>query len=190
MLREISKTLKRFLKHRCFSLCDHFPPFFSGVWPGNGCGMGPWPEARDHVSIDFGDQRFSLLWQQLGTEFPPKFWHIRKGLKIPRWWPCFFLNPGGANTGQLRIVLPVGVQKNHSVQAFWDVRNFWGNCQRYNTQAERLACRATATTYCNAKFLDFLKLAHTFSWGNSEGFGGQQVSGMSFCSLVRLCWLW
>ena len=25
------------------------------------------------------------------------------------------------------------------------------NCQKYNTQAERLACRATATTYCNAK---------------------------------------
>jgi len=28
---------------------------------------------------------------------------------------------------------------------------FDSNCQKYNTQAERLACRATATTYCTAK---------------------------------------
>lgn len=165
----------------------------------HGCWMGP-PEARDHVSIDFGHQRFSLLWQQLGMGFfgPRNFDEIRERVQDSTMVTvCFFSEKtcggrkrGGANLEILVLPVDVPAKRQSCIQSHGDFKvtkcssflrcwHFWGNCQKYNTQAERLACRATATTYCNAKFLDFLKLAHVFSlrkfWGVRRATGFQHV---------------
>ena len=137
----------------------------------------------------------SWAWDCLDPEILTKF---GKGFKILRWWPCVFFSEKtcggrkrvGANLEILVLPVDVPAKRQSCIQSHGDFKvtkcssflrcwRFWGNCQKYNTQAERLACRATATTYCNAKFLDFLKLAHVFSlrkfWGVRRATGFQHV---------------
>lgn len=144
-----------------------------------------------------------------GIFWTPKFWrNSGKGWRVYDGDRVFFSEKtcggrkrGGANLEILVLPVDVPAKRQSCIQSHGDLKvtkcssflrcsHFWGNCQKYNTQAERLACRATATTYCNAKFLDFLKLAHVFSL---RKFWGVRRATVSFCcepSLVRFCCLW
>lgn len=122
---------------------------------------------------------------------PERLDEIRKGLKTPRFSDrVFFLRKDlwgrkrGADLENLCFQWMFQQKdqateswrfKGHEVFKLLRCSNYWGNCQKYNTQAERLACRATATTYCNAKFLDFARFFSRKFWGVRRATGFQHV---------------
>lgn len=184
------KTLKRFQ-----SLWPCLPPFL-------GLSTGCWDGARQKqetmcpLTLATSDSPcYDSSWAWI---FCPEFWqNSGKGSRFYDGDRVFFSEKtcggrkrGGANLEILVLPVDVPAKRQSCIQSHGDLKvtkcssflrcsHFWGNCQKYNTQAERLACRATATTYCNAKFLDFLKLARVFSlrkfWGVRRATGFQHV---------------
>ena len=121
-LREISKTLKRFLKHRCFSLCDHFP-IFSTIFFG---GL-TWERLRDGPMARSKRPCVHWLWRPAillamtaaghGVS-PPNFDTFGKGWRFHDGDRVFFLTLGGPTRANFGLCFQLVFKKTIAFKPF------------------------------------------------------------------------